>query len=77
MPHRHGKLRTVLNKVGLAVNDNNYRAWMCIICGWVYEEEKGAPEEGLAPGTRWEDVPEYWVCPDCGAGKDDFEMIEI
>jgi rubredoxin len=77
VPDRHGKLRTVLNKVGLAVNDNNYRAWMCIICGWVYEEEKGAPEEGLAPGTRWEDVPEYWVCPDCGAGKDDFEMIEI
>jgi len=50
---------------------------MCIICGWIYEEEKGAPEEGLAPGTRWEDVPEFWVCPDCGAGKDDFEMIEI
>jgi rubredoxin len=54
-----------------------YRNWMCIICGWVYEEEAGAPEEGLAPGTRWEDVPEYWVCPDCGAGKEDFEMVEI
>jgi rubredoxin len=50
---------------------------MCIICGWVYEEEKGCPEEGLPPGTRCEDVPEYWVCPDCGAGKDDFEMIEV
>jgi rubredoxin len=50
---------------------------MCIICGWVYEEELGAPEEGLAPGTRWEDVPEFWVCPDCGAGKEDFEMIEV
>ena len=48
------------------MSDNNYRTWMCIICGWVYEEEKGAPDEGLAPGTRWEDVPEYWVCPDCG-----------
>jgi len=59
------------------VSENNYKAWMCIICGWVYEEEKGCPEEGLAPGTRWEDVPEYWVCPDCGAGKEDFEMIEI
>ena len=77
MADQHGKLRSVLKKVGLFVNDKNYRAWMCIICGWVYEEEKGAPEEGLAPGTRWEDVPEYWVCPDCGAGKDDFEMIEI
>jgi rubredoxin len=49
------------------VSENNYRSWMCIICGWVYEEELGAPE----------DVPEYWVCPDCGAGKEDFEMIEI
>jgi len=65
------------NGNGQHVNDKNYRAWMCIICGWVYEEEKGAPEEGLAPGTRWEDIPDYWVCPDCGAGKDDFEMIEV
>lgn len=59
------------------VSENNYKVWMCIICGWIYEEEKGCPEEGLAPGTRWEDVPEFWVCPDCGAGKEDFEMIEI
>jgi rubredoxin len=59
------------------VTENSYRNWMCIICGWIYEEEKGAPEEGLAPGTRWEDIPEFWVCPDCGAGKEDFEMIEI
>ena len=59
------------------VSENEYKSWMCIICGWVYEEEKGCPEEGLAPGTRWEDVPGYWVCPDCGAGKEDFEMIEI
>jgi len=50
---------------------------MCVICGFVYEEEKGRPEEDIAPGTRWEDVPETWTCPDCGAGKDDFEMIEI
>lgn len=54
-----------------------YRTWMCVVCGWIYDEEKGAPDEGIAPGTRWEDVPEYWVCPDCGAGKDDFEMIEL
>lgn len=59
------------------VNDKEYKSWLCIICGWVYDEEKGAPDDGIAPGTRWEDVPEYWVCPDCGCGKDDFEMIEI
>jgi len=72
----HGKLAFLSswdhNRVG-----EDYKVWMCIICGWVYEEEKGCPEEGLAPGTRWEDVPEFWVCPDCGAGKEDFEMIEL
>ena len=50
---------------------------MCIICGWVYEEAHGSAEDGLPPGTRWEDVPDDWACPDCGASKDDFEMIEI
>jgi rubredoxin len=59
------------------VAESNFKVWMCIICGWVYEEERGCPEEGLAPGTRWEDIPEFWVCPDCSAGKEDFEMIEI
>jgi rubredoxin len=73
----YGKLRPVFKEWCWIVSENSYKSWMCIICGWIYEEEKGAPEEGLAPGTRWEDVPEYWVCPDCGAGKEDFEMIEI
>ena len=54
-----------------------FKSWVCIICGWVYDEEAGAPDDGIAPGTRWEDVPEYWVCPDCGAGKEDFEMVEL
>lgn len=54
-----------------------YKIWLCVICGLVYDERNGWPDEGLAPGTRWEDVPEDWVCPDCGAGKSDFEMTEI
>lgn len=53
------------------------KAYMCVICGFVYEEEKGHPETGIPPGTKWEDVPLNWQCPDCGAGKEDFEMIEI
>ena len=53
------------------------KKYMCLICGWLYDEELGAPEEGLAPGTRWEDVPPNWTCPECGARKEDFEMIEI
>lgn len=59
------------------MNPNPPKVYMCVICGFLYEEEKGLPEHGLAPGTRWEDVPENWTCPDCGATKDEFEMIEI
>jgi rubredoxin len=53
------------------------KAYMCVICGYVYEEEKGDANAGLAPGTQWSDVPLSWRCPDCGAGKEDFEMVEI
>ena len=62
---------------GSIVSDDTYKTWMCIICGWIYEEEKGAPGEGLPPGTRWEDVPEFWTCPDCGAAKEDFDMVQL
>lgn len=50
--------------------------WECIVCGWVYDEAKGWPNDGIAPGTRWEDVPADWLCPDCGVGKEDFELID-
>jgi rubredoxin len=53
------------------------KKYMCLICGWIYDEETGAPEEGLPAGTRWEDVPPNWTCPECGARKEDFEMIEL
>ncbi|NIF78066.1 rubredoxin-NAD(+) reductase [Paraburkholderia sp. Cy-641] len=53
------------------------KKWLCIICGLIYDEAEGWPKDGIAPGTRWEDVPEDWKCPDCGVGKADFEMIEI
>lgn len=46
--------------------------YVCNLCGYVYDEELGAPDEGIAPGTKWEDVPADWVCPLCGAGKDEF-----
>ena len=54
-----------------------YKKWECIVCGWIYDEEKGNPEEGIETGTRWEDVPDDWVCPECGVGKEDFDMMEI
>src|SRR5690606_28418446 len=53
------------------------KKWQCVVCGLIYDEAKGWPDDGIAPGTRWEDVPEDWVCPDCGVGKEDFEMIEV
>lgn len=58
-------------------DERPYRTWMCIVCGWIYDEQEGVPEEGIPPGTRWEDIPDDWVCPECGAGKEDFEMVEL
>lgn len=52
------------------------RKWECIICGFIYDEDEGLPEEDIAPGTKWEDIPEDWTCPDCGAPKDDFELVD-
>lgn len=54
-----------------------YKEYICAVCGFVYNEEAGLPEEGIEPGIRWNDIPEDWVCPECGAGKEDFEMVEI
>ncbi len=51
--------------------------WICTVCGFVYDEAAGMPEEGIAPGTAWDDIPDDWVCPDCGALKEDFEMIPL
>ena len=53
------------------------KTWMCLICGWIYDEAAGAPDHGIAPGTPWEQVPMNWTCPECGARKDHFEMIEV
>lgn len=50
--------------------------WECIVCGLVYDEKEGWPDDGIAPGTKWEDVPEDWLCPDCGVGKEDFELLD-
>ena len=47
--------------------------YVCTICGYVYDPEEGDPENNVAPGTKWEDVPDEWECPICGAGKDAFE----
>jgi rubredoxin len=53
------------------------RTWMCLICGWIYDEAAGDPEHGIAAGTAWADVNMNWTCPECGARKEDFEMVAI
>ncbi len=53
------------------------RRWECQVCGFVYDEAAGLPEQGIAPGTRWENIPEAWVCPDCGTAKSEFEMVAL
>lgn len=57
--------------------EQNYKTWQCAICGFIYDEAEGWPEDNIAPGTRWEDVPADWICPDCGAMKKDFVMREV
>ena len=53
-----------------------YTAWVCVVCGFIYDEAEGLPSEGIAPGTRWADIPEDWQCPECGVSKADFEMVQ-
>ncbi len=55
---------------------DEWKVWECNICGFLYDEALGMPDEGIAPGTRWDDIPDDWVCPDCGVAKADFSMIE-
>jgi rubredoxin len=48
--------------------------YICSYCGFAYDEDVGVPDEAIAPGTLWADVPDDWVCPDCGNGKDSFQL---
>jgi rubredoxin len=48
----------------------------CTVCGYVYDPAKGDPDSGIKPGTAFEDLPDDWVCPECGVGKEDFEKME-
>ncbi len=50
--------------------------WECKVCGYIYDPEKGDPENVIGPGIKFEDLPDDWVCPECGASKDEFEIYE-
>lgn len=50
------------------------KKYVCDVCGWVYDEALGAPDQGIAPGTKFEDLPADFLCPLCGVGKDSFSQ---
>ena len=54
----------------------NYQKFECVICGHIYDEEFGDPDGGIPAGTKWEDIPDDWVCPDCGVSKFDYEPMD-
>lgn len=56
--------------------DLNMKKYVCTVCDWIYDPETGDPEHGIKPGTAFEDIPDDWVCPICGVGKDMFEPVE-
>ena len=56
---------------------NSFNTYVCIVCGFIYDEAAGRPEDKIAAGTRWADVPADWTCPDCGVAKADFARVEV
>ena len=56
------------------MTDQPMRKWICTTCGFIYDEAVGIPEQGIAPGTRFEDLPADWLCADCTAERDVFEL---
>jgi rubredoxin len=66
-----------VSPAGNAASADEFKQWVCVICGWIYDEASGLPEEGIAPGTLWADVPADWRCPLCDVGKEDFALVEF
>jgi rubredoxin len=58
------------------MSDSEFKKYECVICGYIYDEALGIPDDGIAPGTKWADIPEDWECPDCGISKLDFDLYE-
>ena len=58
------------------MSDDKNQKYVCSVCGYVYDPEKGDPDHGIAPGTAFADLPADWACPDCGVSKEDFAPEE-
>jgi len=61
--------------VSFVPKESKMSKYKCLVCGYIYNPEVGDPDNGIAPGTSFEDLPDTWVCPECGVGKDQFEKI--
>ena len=57
--------------------DTDMKKWQCVVCGFIYDEAVGMPEDGIQAGTPWTAIPVDWACPDCGVAKADFDMVVI
>lgn len=60
-------------QTGIDLELTRMKKYVCNVCGYIYNPEEGDPDGGIAPGTLFEDIPDDWVCPTCGATKEDFE----
>jgi rubredoxin len=62
-----------LGRVGMSTETETKQLWVCTSCGFVYDPDDGDPDGGIPPGTPFDDIPDSWFCPVCGARKADFE----
>lgn len=69
----YGNHRRLYLRRGEKQEDASMKKYVCSVCGYVYDEAKGDPDNGVAAGTVWKDLPDDWTCPVCGASKDEFE----
>jgi len=85
MPGRRAAHRLRVHAVRLFLSNQEsvvsevieFKSWVCLICGWIYNEEDGLPDEGIPAGTRFGDIPGDWRCPLCDVGKADFVVVEF
>lgn len=57
------------------MDSTEFKIYICQLCGFVYDEKLGLPGDGIQAGTRWEDIPDDWICPNCGAAKSNYRML--
>jgi len=75
LPEKEKKAEKAEEKPAEKPKGKPMQKWECVVCGHIYDPAEGDPEQNIPPGTAFEDLPDDWVCPDCGAGKEDFEPL--